>query len=779
MNSTSAAIAETPFTTEGRTSYIPKMPLRGKRTKQAADKRREWLQEFTGASLVELGNWWADDNINVESLKSNIENPIGLIKIPVAAAGPLLFNGEKSTGFIFCPIATTEGALVASITRGASALNKSGGWNNPSEDDPRPSLGIGGPESSPFDEGLSSRKSVSPHSEKWWRTGQNMTTKCTWECTQFIASEIEKYNETATLSNEPTIEVVRFMVEGNISSDKKLSQLNIERGRGISAYARCVLPSEVVWSTLKVNPVDLVEGYKVTKAATNAHLGTHGCSPNCANVIAAVFAACGQLISTVEWIEPCLEYPTGAVQASIVLYCLVIGTVGGGTEVIAGYCLALDLSTSAAIASQQFATAHENMGRNRPKEEAILPASVQVFIMLAAAFAVCFAFIQLRKVLDSESALKAECTDLSVQLDYFKAEVARLRTSGNANHAAQHETRRLHRQVESLEASRSDLANNVSLQNMQLAASNDHCRTLQRQVQLATGNEHRLANEFANAAEVLAAKDFTIADLSQRLEAALGHGEQVKKQLDDFVACVITQRSLSWQSGYSSETAAAQAPIPLVPAAGFTFPLPGVAVAEVPVKELVRRFEGIAVVAPVAIGNTTVPVLALNQVSSRSETETVLLANDPVVLALTELLGGGGPSKQVATAAEPTTASATSNPIVDSDPMAVEEPVALMDEDVEMATAPVKAQRQIFVRRVRPVVPLSLPPDVPAASVAPKLPAARRVPVAPTVPVAPVVPVAVPVPVEQESMLDLLAGVCGIAPAARSSHGGDVQELSF
>ena len=35
-------------------------------------------------------------------------------------------------------------------------------------------------------------------------------------------------------------------------------------------------------------------------------------------------------------------------------------------EVIAGFALSLDLSTLAAIASGQFATAHERLGRNRP-----------------------------------------------------------------------------------------------------------------------------------------------------------------------------------------------------------------------------------------------------------------------------------------------------------------------------------------------------------------------------------------------------------------------------
>lgn len=35
-------------------------------------------------------------------------------------------------------------------------------------------------------------------------------------------------------------------------------------------------------------------------------------------------------------------------------------------EIIAGFALGLDLSTTAALASGQFAAAHEKLGRNRP-----------------------------------------------------------------------------------------------------------------------------------------------------------------------------------------------------------------------------------------------------------------------------------------------------------------------------------------------------------------------------------------------------------------------------
>ena len=41
--------------------------------------------------------------------------------------GPLLIHGDHIQGYAMCPFATTEGALVASATRGAALLTRAGG----------------------------------------------------------------------------------------------------------------------------------------------------------------------------------------------------------------------------------------------------------------------------------------------------------------------------------------------------------------------------------------------------------------------------------------------------------------------------------------------------------------------------------------------------------------------------------------------------------------------------------------------------------------------------
>ena len=50
-----------------------------------------------------------------------------MAQIPLGLAGPILINGSNAQGDFFVPLATTEGALVASYTRGMKACRLSGG----------------------------------------------------------------------------------------------------------------------------------------------------------------------------------------------------------------------------------------------------------------------------------------------------------------------------------------------------------------------------------------------------------------------------------------------------------------------------------------------------------------------------------------------------------------------------------------------------------------------------------------------------------------------------
>ena len=52
---------------------------------------------------------------------------IGTVQVPFGVAGPLAINGEYAKGSFWLPLATTEGALVASVNRGSGAITKACG----------------------------------------------------------------------------------------------------------------------------------------------------------------------------------------------------------------------------------------------------------------------------------------------------------------------------------------------------------------------------------------------------------------------------------------------------------------------------------------------------------------------------------------------------------------------------------------------------------------------------------------------------------------------------
>ncbi|CAJ1394633.1 unnamed protein product, partial [Effrenium voratum] len=59
--------------------------------------------------------------------RNNTENYVGTVKYPIGAIGPLKVNGEYANREYVVPMATHEGALLASYSRGAKAITAGGG----------------------------------------------------------------------------------------------------------------------------------------------------------------------------------------------------------------------------------------------------------------------------------------------------------------------------------------------------------------------------------------------------------------------------------------------------------------------------------------------------------------------------------------------------------------------------------------------------------------------------------------------------------------------------
>ena len=92
-------------------------------TDEMAKRRRSFLAEQRRGDLSHVSQY----SVDPASLAGNVENFIGVAQVPIGLAGPLRINGEHAQGDFYVPLATTEGTLVASYSRGMRLLTESGG----------------------------------------------------------------------------------------------------------------------------------------------------------------------------------------------------------------------------------------------------------------------------------------------------------------------------------------------------------------------------------------------------------------------------------------------------------------------------------------------------------------------------------------------------------------------------------------------------------------------------------------------------------------------------
>ncbi|MFA7342499.1 MAG: 3-hydroxy-3-methylglutaryl-CoA reductase, partial [Candidatus Methanomethylophilaceae archaeon] len=85
------------------------------------DERRHALETVTGTELNNIAAYSFDPL----QAQKNIENMIGVIQVPLGFCGPLPIDGEAAQGEFYIPLATTEGALLASVNRGCTIIRKS------------------------------------------------------------------------------------------------------------------------------------------------------------------------------------------------------------------------------------------------------------------------------------------------------------------------------------------------------------------------------------------------------------------------------------------------------------------------------------------------------------------------------------------------------------------------------------------------------------------------------------------------------------------------------
>ncbi|HEY1908907.1 MAG TPA: hydroxymethylglutaryl-CoA reductase, partial [Myxococcaceae bacterium] len=442
------------------------LPRRGEHTDAARLARLDHLRRLTGVPLLRM----EQTTLDATRLCSNVESLIGGVEVPVGVAGPLALDGAAARGTYYLPLATTEGALVCSASRGALALTGSGGVQARvlgRQMTRAPLFAFGSfAAAGGFCAWLASHLAelqqrthdVSRHArlvavqplmlgvnvvarfvfETGDAAGQNMTTACAWHLCRFIDQQ---------LHDDPLLAPQTFYVESNASLDKKVGFASWLGGRGLRVMASATLTDPICRRVLKVSTEQLLWAYHRSMEAA-VQVGMIGHNVNVANVVAGAFIATGQDVACVHessLAQLTLQAAPGGLHVSMMLPSLIVGTVGGGThlprqqellelmgcagsggvdrlaEIIAGFSLALDLSTLAAVAGGQFAAAHERMGRNRPvrpfSEEDLVPELFQP---------------GLRRVLDDESLVVEAVTPVEdVELgDSLLSNLTRSRTRG-------------------------------------------------------------------------------------------------------------------------------------------------------------------------------------------------------------------------------------------------------------------------------------------------------------------------------------------------------------
>ncbi|NYT17986.1 MAG: hydroxymethylglutaryl-CoA reductase (NADPH) [Methanobacteriales archaeon] len=372
---------------------------------EATQVRLLFAQKISGAESEHLSQY----SINMEeALKRNIENPIGAIQIPVGIAGPLRVRGEHAQGDFYVPLATSEGALVASVNRGCSVIKASGGVKAGVVGDKMTRAPV--IKASSLKEALKIRNWMDDNFDTLKEAAESTTRhgklikidpivvvgRYLYSRFVFTTGDSMGMNM-VTMATEAALEVLNqktgahvVALSGNLCVDKKPSALNLTEGRGKSLVAEVLVPQEVVEKKLHTTVEALVEVNTAKNLIGSAISGSMGFNAHYANMIGALFLATGQ--DEAHIVEGSLgitvaQEDEGDLYFSVTLPDVPLATFGGGTrletareclkildaygsgkvgkfaEIVAGTVLAGELSLLGALGAGHLARAHRELGR--------------------------------------------------------------------------------------------------------------------------------------------------------------------------------------------------------------------------------------------------------------------------------------------------------------------------------------------------------------------------------------------------------------------------------
>jgi len=374
----------------------------------AVELRRQTITTETGVALDAV----APMGFEPEAATANIENLIGAVGMPLGVAGPLPVHGEAIDDAVYLPLATTEGALVASVNRGAGVIRAAGGV--------QATITRRGMTRAPVFRHADARSAAETaawiHREEsqlaavagettshgeltgidTYVVGDNLFVRCAFDTKDAMGMNMVTIATRAvaeTIETETAATLVAL--SGNMCTDKKPAAIDAIEGRGRSVTADVLLPHALIEERLHTTPAAIAEVNTRKNLIGSAKAGALGFNAHVANVVAAMYIATGQ--DEAQVVEGANAITTATVRdeglyLSVSLASLEVGTVGGGTrlpaqqtalellgvagggdppgrhgdalaEVIAGAAVAGELSLLAALAARHLTTAHASLGR--------------------------------------------------------------------------------------------------------------------------------------------------------------------------------------------------------------------------------------------------------------------------------------------------------------------------------------------------------------------------------------------------------------------------------
>jgi len=367
-------------------------------------RRRKLLEQQLG-ERPELGES-VRTYLTEEQVQGNIENFVGAVPVPVGLCGPVDVRGEHAKGSFVVPMATLEGTLVASYSRGAKVVNLCGGCEVSVYGDDflrAAMLSTGSLTEAALLAAWCGRNASRIRAAA--ETGSNhlgavevsfdrmgasvlLTIRFTTDDAMGSNMASKGIAQAADLVVAESGSVLRHVVP--YPEDKKSIP---GRRKGKRVVARAVLRRDVVESVTRAD-IGQITAYVSDYKNFLALHGSHALNIHTANGIAAMFQAFGQdmayLAECSQAVVDCRLVTTDELEVTVTIPTLVIGSVGGGTglpayqamlsmvgcagsgkarklaEIIGATTLAGEINCAAAQCAHEFVTAHEKLGKNRP-----------------------------------------------------------------------------------------------------------------------------------------------------------------------------------------------------------------------------------------------------------------------------------------------------------------------------------------------------------------------------------------------------------------------------